>query len=65
MQLNLPTHIRDLDGLVKVVTSVPAYKPKKFDQQIVIYVDDISSPTTVRMYIFAPRANSWYYVALT
>lgn len=55
----------DLIDKVKVVTTIPAYVPKILSQQMVIYVDSISSPTVQRLYIYIDRVGVWSYTTLT
>jgi len=59
-------HIENLLGRFQVTTTVPDGVPKEFSQQMVLYVDSISSPTVYRLYFYFPsKVNSWHYVALT
>lgn len=54
-----------IEGLYRTVTTTPTGTPTKLSEQVVIYVDSISSPSTKRLYIYSNATNSWHYVALT
>ena len=62
--LNNP-NIFDIVGLFETTTTIPTETITKLSQQVKIYVDDISAPTTKRLYIYSNKTNSWHYVALT
>lgn len=55
----------DLIDKVKTVTTIPTYIPKILSQQVVVYVDSITTPTVKRLYIYADRVGVWYYITLT
>lgn len=58
-------YFRDLLGYIETVTSIPSYSPKTLDQAVKIYFDDLTSPTTKRLYIYSFEAGIWNYIALT
>lgn len=58
-------HWFNLQGFIKTVTTAPTVAPKTISDQVVIYVDDLASPTTKRLYIYSREAAAWFYVALT
>ena len=57
--------LRDIIGSIKTTTTIPTYTPAKYEQQVVIYVDSVSSPTVQRLYIYSRDVKAWMYVALT
>ena len=57
--------IEDIMGYVKVVNQIPTQAPKTYYDSILIYLDNYTSPTTKRLYIFAREAKTWYYINLT
>jgi len=57
--------IKDIDGYIETVTSVPTGTPSNVWRQMKFYVDSLSSPSTKRLYIYSNKLNSWSYVALT
>lgn len=52
-------------GMVETVTTAPTLAPRTFYEQFKLYVDDVTTPTVFRLYIFMPKINAWHYVALT
>lgn len=48
-----------LGGLVETVTTVPTHIPTRFEQQIKLYVDSVTSPTLKILYLYSNQANSW------
>jgi hypothetical protein len=54
-----------LQGYVKTVTTIPTYMPRTFDQSIKLYMNDLATPTTKRLYIYSFEAGIWNYIALT
>ena len=58
--------IKDLEGFIETVTTIPSGTPSKgFWRQFKIYVDDISSPSTQRLYMYSTKTNTWLYATLT
>ena len=55
----------NLINYIETVTTIPTYTPKKFYESIKIYMDDLSSPTVKRLYIYSFEAGAWNYVTLT
>lgn len=62
---NTATNFFDVQGVVRTVTSAPTTAPNKVSDQVVLYIDNIASPTTKRLYIYSTNAKIWSYVALT
>jgi hypothetical protein len=60
-----PIHLLNLGGFIQTVTSIPTAAPKSFYEQVKIYMDDLASPTTRRLYIYSQEADDWLYVALS
>lgn len=58
-------HWLNLQGFIKTTTTVPTIAPKTIADQLVIYIDDLASPSTKRLYIYSIEAGIWNYVALT
>lgn len=58
-------HWLNLLGFIKTTTTIPTVSPKTISDQIVIYIDDLATPTDKRLYIFSREANIWNYVTLT
>lgn len=58
-------HWFNLQGFIKTTTTIPTLAPKSLSDQIVIYIDDLTTPTDKRLYIFSREANIWNYVTLT
>ena len=52
-------------GMIQTTTAIPAGTPTKLNDQIVIYVDNASSPTVKRLYIYSNQTHTWLYTALT
>lgn len=57
--------IENIVGYVRTVTTIPTYTPKKFEQAIKIYIDDLTTPTVKRLYIYSFEAKIWNYITLT
>lgn len=55
----------DLTGYIKTVTAIPSYKPRNINQQMRIYVNSLTAPTTKRLYIYSFEAKIWNYITLT
>jgi hypothetical protein len=58
-------HVLNIEGGLTTVTAVPTTAPKKYSDNIVIYLDSLSSPTTKRLYVYSREGNLWNYVGLT
>ncbi len=58
-------NISTIEGLIETTTTIPTETVTQFNQQIKIYVDSISAPTTKRLYIYSNKTNSWFYIALS
>lgn len=61
----LPPHISQLLGMVRTVTQIPTHTPRSYWDAVLIYLDNPSSPTTKRLYVFSDKAKQWFYVNLT
>lgn len=59
------SHLLNLTGYIQTVTTIPAYTPKNFYDSIKIYIDDLATPTTKRLYLYSFEAGIWNYVSLT
>lgn len=57
--------INNLNNFIETVTIIPTSKPRYFWEQFKIYIDDLDSPTTKRLYIYSNKAQIWNYVTLT
>lgn len=57
--------IEDIIGFIDTVTSIPSKTPRRLREQVKIYVDDVTTPTTKRLYIYSNKTKSWNYVTLT
>jgi len=57
--------LNDIMGMVETVTTIPTKAPKKIGQQILIYIDNLSTPTVKRLYIYSNSARLWSYINLT
>lgn len=55
----------DIQGTIRTVTATPTTTPTKINDQILIYMDSVTSPTDKRLYIYSPEAGIWSYVVLT
>lgn len=58
-------HWFNLEGFIKTTTVEPTVAPKTIKDQIVIYIDDLATPTDKRLYIYSQEAGIWSYVTLT
>lgn len=58
-------HWFNLEGFIRTVTATPTDAPKTIADQLVIYIDDLATPTTKRLYIYSVEAGIWNYVTLT
>ena len=63
---NLHGFIKTVDGdeaaLAKQITDS---KPRRIEEQIRLYIDDLASPSTKRLYIYSFEARVWSYIDLT
>lgn len=48
-----------IDGLIETVTVIPTHVPKSFEQQVKLYVDSITAPTTYIFYVYSNKTNTW------
>lgn len=55
----------DIIGMVETTTTIPTKGASSLKQQIVIYINNLSSPTVKRLYIYSNKARLWSYVTLT
>lgn len=53
--------LENIWGVIKTVSTAPTHVPRKFDEQIVLYVSGV----TYRLYIYDTNANVWRYATLT
>lgn len=58
-------HWFNLQGFIKTTTTIPTLAPKSISDQLVIYIDDLATPTDKRLYVYSREANIWNYVTLT
>lgn len=58
-------HWFNLEGFIKTTITIPTAVPKTLADQLVIYIDDLATPTDKRLYIFSQEAGIWSYVTLT
>jgi hypothetical protein len=49
-----------IEGLIDTVTSVPTHTPTKFEQQVKLYTDSLTSPNEKSLYIYSNKAQSWF-----
>ena len=64
--MNELINILDIVGRLPVTTTVPTKIPKTISEQMVLYVDDKTTPTVKRLYIyFTGGVNTWFYVSMT
>lgn len=54
----------DLEGMIDTVTVAPTHTPTKLQAQILIYIDNLTTPTVKRLYIYSHKAKIWNYVTL-
>jgi len=59
------TKFFNIEGMIRTTTTIPTKTPTKLDQQILIYYDDLTTPTDKRLYIYSNSAQAWSYVTLT
>lgn len=52
---------QDITGLIRTISTVPDWTPKKFSDQFIIYI----SGATYRFYIYDVTNNTWRYATLT
>lgn len=58
----------NLIGFVDTVTSttqITASKPRFASEQIKIYFNSLTAPTTKRLYIYSHKAQTWSYITLS
>ncbi len=55
----------EMTGLIKTVNIIPVYKPTRIGQQLRLYVDNYTTPTVARLYIYSHEAQKWTYLNLT
>lgn len=55
----------DIFGMIETVTTIPTGEPTDLYGQVKIYIDDLDSPSTKRLYIYSTEASIWNYVSLT
>ncbi len=51
---------REIDGFIETVDAIPAYTPRRINDQIKFY----SSGTTYRLYIYDIKNQVWRYATL-
>lgn len=54
-----PVDMFQVKGFIETVTTIPTHVPNKFEQQIKLYVDSITSPTTQILYVYSNKTNTW------
>ena len=62
---SLKIDINNLNNFIETVTTIPTSKPRYFWEQFKIYINDLETPTTKRLYIYSNKAKIWNYVTLT
>jgi len=62
---NLQVNLSDLFGAIETVTVIPTGEPTDFYGQFKIYIDDLASPTTKRLYMYSDKAQIWNHINLT
>jgi hypothetical protein len=58
-------HWLNIQGFIKTTTTIPTIAPKSLSDQIVLYIDNLTTPTSKRLYIYSREADIWSYVTLT
>lgn len=58
-------HWQNLQGFLKTVTVIPTLAPKSLADAVIIYIDDLATPTDKRLYLYSREAAIWSYITLT
>jgi hypothetical protein len=53
-----------LTNIIETVTTIPTKVPTKFYDQVKIYYDAATSPSTMRLYIYSNLDNNWRYITI-
>lgn len=62
---NLKPRLLDIEGVIRTTTVIPTSSPVNINDQVVVYIDDLTTPTVKRLYIYSTLARIWNYVTLT
>lgn len=58
-EIRQPFRLIDIEGKFETVTSVPTHTPAKMQAQVLIYTDNLTTPTIKRLYIYSTQLKAW------
>lgn len=57
--LNKPIHLYEIFDMIETIDYIPTATPRSFYEQFKLYVDDFTTPTVFRLFIYFPKVQLW------